>query len=234
MPDLRKQLWEESYDRKENFIFFPKEEVVKFLNRFVRKRIGYNSFKDILTTTTALKALDLGCGVGRQTILMEEFGIESYGVDISSKAINEAIALAKHLGFNLKERFVLLQQPSLPFADDFFDIAISDSVLDSMEYTIAKQYMLELNRTVTSYVYLNVIAGKTLPSSEDFAGDVIVESKHEKGTVQSYYNKERIEELISGTDFKIAQLNQTTEESLLSNKRTCRYHIVLAKGRIKS
>ncbi len=30
--------WEESYARQENFIFYPKEEYVKFLNRFVRKK----------------------------------------------------------------------------------------------------------------------------------------------------------------------------------------------------
>ena len=43
-----KEKWEESYDRYENFIFYPKEEYVKFLNRFVRKRIGINEFAQVL------------------------------------------------------------------------------------------------------------------------------------------------------------------------------------------
>ena len=46
--DIRKEFWEASYGRFENFMFYPKEEVVKFLNRFVRKRIGLNKFLDIL------------------------------------------------------------------------------------------------------------------------------------------------------------------------------------------
>ena len=40
--------WEESYARYEHVIFYPKEEYVKFLNRFVRKRIGIDKFVDIL------------------------------------------------------------------------------------------------------------------------------------------------------------------------------------------
>ncbi|MFT5917937.1 MAG: hypothetical protein ACI81T_004454, partial [Bacteroidia bacterium] len=35
MELLKKDKWDQSYARGENFIFFPKEEVVKFLNRFV-------------------------------------------------------------------------------------------------------------------------------------------------------------------------------------------------------
>jgi len=45
---LYKSEWDDSYDRYENHIFYPKEEVVKFLNHFVRKKIGNNTFRDIL------------------------------------------------------------------------------------------------------------------------------------------------------------------------------------------
>lgn len=81
MEEIFKNEWEESYKRHENFIFYPHDEVVKFLNRFVRKRIDIDEFIDILPMP--LKGLDFGCGIGRQTILMEEFGIEAYGIDIS-------------------------------------------------------------------------------------------------------------------------------------------------------
>ena len=37
-----------------------------------------------------LKGLDYGCGIGRNTVLMEEFNIESKGVDISQEAIEKA------------------------------------------------------------------------------------------------------------------------------------------------
>ena len=33
-----KKNWEASYSRGENFIYYPKEEIVKFLNRFIKKK----------------------------------------------------------------------------------------------------------------------------------------------------------------------------------------------------
>ena len=66
MIDLKAVKWEESYGRLENYIFYHQAEVVKFLNRFVRKRTGVNTFKDILTSGSGkLRALDFGCGIGR-------------------------------------------------------------------------------------------------------------------------------------------------------------------------
>ena len=65
MEDFKVNKWEASYERLENYIFFPKEEVVKFLNRYVKKKSGVDSYKNILQSSTKLKALDLGCGIGR-------------------------------------------------------------------------------------------------------------------------------------------------------------------------
>ena len=46
--DTRKNKWQQSYLRLENFIFYPKEETVKFLNRFVRKRTSVSEFRDVM------------------------------------------------------------------------------------------------------------------------------------------------------------------------------------------
>jgi SAM-dependent methyltransferase len=229
MKDIKKEKWDESYSRKENYIFYPKEEVVKFLNRFIRKRTGFNNFFDILKYDSKLRGLDLGCGIGRQTILIEEFGIDGYGVDISSKALEEAVALSAHLGYNIKDRFTLINDTILPFDNNFFDFAISDSVLDSMDYTFAKQYMAELDRTVKKHVYLNLISNKSISNFETSAKDILVEDAHEHGTIQSYYTKERIEDLIKDTSFKIIQLNINTEKNLIKNQTSVRFHVVLSK-----
>ena len=44
MIDTKKQYWEDSYRRQENYMFYPKEETVKFINRFIRKRTGFDSY----------------------------------------------------------------------------------------------------------------------------------------------------------------------------------------------
>jgi 2-polyprenyl-3-methyl-5-hydroxy-6-metoxy-1,4-benzoquinol methylase len=91
MSNVNKNKWDESYDRNENHTLYPKEEVVKFLNRFVRKKLGDNKFIDILMTDREkLRGLDCGCGIGRMTMLLNEFNIDSYGVDISKVAIQKA------------------------------------------------------------------------------------------------------------------------------------------------
>ena len=43
-----KEQWDESYVRHENHILYPKEEVIKFLSVYVRKKIGRDKFIDIL------------------------------------------------------------------------------------------------------------------------------------------------------------------------------------------
>lgn len=227
MTDLKLDSWEKSYSRKENFIFYPKEEVVKFLNRFVKKKGGVDSFQSHLGEEQKLKALDLGCGIGRQTILFEEFGIEAYGVDISSNALQQAKELAHSFGYDLSERLILLREVELPFEDNFFDIAISDSVLDSMAFEYALKYMQELNRTVKKLVYLNLISADA--TSDYSAKDIVVEGDHEKGTIQSYYDETRIEKLIFNTDFRIKHLSKITIENLLNGTSGARFHVVLEK-----
>lgn len=225
--DLQTDNWETSYSRKENYIYYPKDEVVKFINRFVRKRNGIDLFTDIIETESVLKGLDLGCGIGRQTILMEEFKIQGYGVDISANAIKEAKSLATSFGYNMENRFKVLVENSLPFENDFFDFAISDSVLDSMYFKFAQVYIKELDRTVKKLVYLNLISGESVEAN--FSDDVLVTTRHEEGTIQSYYNTEKINNLIKGTNWKVKQLNTINESNLLSDLKRVRYHIVLGK-----
>lgn len=48
MIDIKKEYWEDSYKRQENYMFYPKEETVKFINRFIRKRTGFDSYGSFL------------------------------------------------------------------------------------------------------------------------------------------------------------------------------------------
>ena len=227
MNDLKTGEWNQSYSRNENFIFYPKEEVVKFLNRFVRKKTDIKSSNSGSDTLNNIRALDLGCGIGRQTILFKEFDFEPYGVDISEVAIQQAKELSRSFGYDLDKNFILLDDIILPFEDYFFDFAISDSVLDSMEFRFAKLYMKELNRTVKNLLYLNLISSDS--EKDGKAEDILVYGDHEKGTIQSYYDTGRIQELIKDTEFEVIQLNKNTIQNLLTQKVGARYNIVLKK-----
>jgi len=40
------EAWEESYRRGDNFVFYPHEEVIRFVSKYIRKRVGLNEFVD--------------------------------------------------------------------------------------------------------------------------------------------------------------------------------------------
>ncbi len=231
--DFRRSEWDASYTRGENFMFYPKEETVKFLNRHVRKRTGVTTFRDVLTPTepgAALRGLDFGCGIGRQAILLQEFGIEAFGVDISPASIATAHTLADHFRYpELKARLTVVSELELPFADDFFDVTISSGVLDSMPFEMARRCMRELDRVTRRLGFIDLISGDDSLRHPEFANEVTVATPHEAGTVQSYFNFAKVEALIADTAFNIQTCRLMTEQSVVDRFRYSRYHVVLAK-----
>ena len=150
MKKIFKSEWNKSYDHFDNHIFYPKEEVVKFLNRFVRKKISDNLFKDILIKEKGnITGLDYGCGIGRMTMLMKEFNIDSYGLDISESAIKKA----RNLFPDMKEKFKVTDGENIPFPNQDFDIVICESVIYSMGFKIAKKVVSEFDRITKISLY---------------------------------------------------------------------------------
>ena len=222
--------WEESYARYEHVIFYPKEEYVKFLNRFVRKRIGIDKFVDILDFEGGGRALDYGCGIGRLTVLLREFRLDAYGLDISSKAIANAKKLALHFGYsNMEERFIKSDGTRIPFADCYFDITISEGVLDSMHFELAKIIMKEINRVTKRLAFISLISGDDSDHYREYAEEEAVRTEHERDTIQSYFNMQKIRELIEDTDFRMKYCRLITEESVLDRYKGGRYYLVLEK-----
>ena len=145
MFDTKKEKWEESYGRGENFMYYPKEETVKFLNRFVKKKKSLEEYVQLIDSPEKLRGLDFGCGIGRMTILLHEFDIDGYGIDISQNAIIEGKKLSKHFGFNLESYLQAYDGEKIPFDDNYFDFTISEGVLDSMPFELAKKLIKDIS-----------------------------------------------------------------------------------------
>lgn len=255
--DLKINKWEESYKRGENFIFYPHEEVVKFINRFIRKKLSENNFCDVIyngdfyksgvgITTynnykninnhngggSKLKALDFGCGIGRQTLLMREFNIDSYGIDISKYAIDNAKKLSKKFGIDID--FRVFNGNKIPFDDNFFDFTVSYGVLDSMPFKLAKILIKEIERVSKKYFFVTLIGEDSVSDFKNithntFSGEIEVQEEHENGTIQSFFNKDKIQELIKNTNLKIKWGEKIKNISMTSNSCHSRYYIVLEK-----
>ena len=86
--------WDAVWNMDLNDSFYPDEQVVRFLARYVARRDG----TDILFSSgydRRSKILDLGCGKGRHTRLLQDLALSAFGVDGSQAAIDVCIERKK-------------------------------------------------------------------------------------------------------------------------------------------
>jgi len=89
------------------------------------------------------KILDVGCGPG---VMVEDFlerGCQFWGVDVSSKMIEEA---HKRLGYRPNVHLALGQAECLDYPDAFFDAVLALGVIDYTEEEIALGEMIRVLR----------------------------------------------------------------------------------------
>ena len=218
--------WENSYSRGENNILYPQSEVIRFINRFVKKRNNDGTSSALIKKegNQTINGLDFACGVGTHCLTFSDFDIEGYGVDISKTAIDIAKKRAKKRGLD-DNRFKVLDIDSqkLPFKDNFFDFIIAESCLDSMPFATAQNYMHELKRITSGYIYASFIGVNDLINSEEF----VVSTMHEQGTIQSVYNEEKIYKLFGLQTQKFKYFRKIVESDSMSNSIVgCRYYCV--------
>jgi ubiquinone/menaquinone biosynthesis C-methylase UbiE len=229
--NLLKSAWEQSYLNKDNYMFYPHEEVVRFTSKHIRKRIGLKDFLDVNSYDSTPKILDLGCGIGRHIVYFHEMKLEPYGVDLSENAVKYAIKWAKENGLSEAEKRILQGSVAqLPWFDDYFDFMVSHGVLDSMSFETALLAMKEVHRVLkkNGLFYCDLASGDDSIHFREFNGEEIVETNHEQGTMQSYFNFQKINELIDSF-FIIKEAILITHENCIANDYYKRYHLVLQK-----
>ncbi len=223
--ESRANEWNSSYERRENFVFWPADEVVRFVSRYLRKRVDLDTVIDILPGSKNAKVLDLGCGIGRNLAFGKAMGLEMYGIELSSVAVEKARTWLPSLASD--ERIVLGDVRKLPWQDAFFDHALSDSVLDSMPFEFSSSGIQETARVLKpgGLFYCNLIAEKT--SSGLFVGEK-VQKGHESGTIQSYFDRNQIESLFNHS-FEFLRFELHCIEDASRQPSRCRWHLVLKR-----
>ena len=219
--------WDDSFKNKQNYLFYPNEEIIKFINRYHKK---YDPF---IMTKTYFTALDFGFGSGRHVKYLAENNFFTYGIDISieaKKIANKFLKLNKipkkkfNLIINKNDNFIKL--PS-----EHIDICISHGTLDSMTLINAMLISDEIYRVLKkgSFFYCDLISSEVSRDGKKFKGDknqIIVDEDHEKGTIQSFFDKKLINSLFQ--KFKIIEIYK---KLILKDKeiQDSRYHIILQK-----
>jgi ubiquinone/menaquinone biosynthesis C-methylase UbiE len=224
--------WDKSYDNRDNFVFYPHEEVIRFISKFIRKKIGLTDFIDVATDIEkGGRLLDLGCGIGRHVIYCHEMGLESYGIDLSSTAVNVALDWGRNSGLlEVEQKIRQGDIRQLPWENNFFRYAVSHGVLDSMPFGIARTACIELARVmhVGGLFYCDLISGDDSQHSREFSGEEVVQTAHEQGTIQLYFNLGKIQSMIQDA-FEIIDCNLVRRENILRGGYTSRYHLVLRR-----
>ena len=231
MEDNLANAWENSYKKFDNFLFYPHEEIVRFVSKYIRKKIGFSKFINSKGYIQDSKILDIGCGIGRHLVFAYEMGLEPYGVDISNTAIKFAKEWLNKKGFNTQDKHLMCGDiRKLKWHDSFFDYAVSHGVLDSMSLNISNDSCKEIARVMKkdSLFYCDLISGEDSLHPNGFYGEEVIKNEHEKNTIQLYFNTELIKKFFEPF-FKIETCKIIKNYDLFTNNYHSRFHLILRK-----
>lgn len=222
--------WDESYKQGGNICFYPHEEIIRFMNKYIRKRRDINEYQYLVDkekfNKQKMKGLDLGCGIGRHVKYLDECGLEVYGIDISEYAIEKGKEWFRFINReDLSERLLIGSVTDLPFEDEIFDVCVSHGVLDSMQKEIAQEGFAEAFRVLKTgaFMYFDVVLA--LDGKEQ---EVLQQEGLEKNTVQFYYTVDTIKELL-GNKWEIVDLKIVSWSDEFENNWNKRGHVVVKK-----
>jgi ubiquinone/menaquinone biosynthesis C-methylase UbiE len=226
----REREWNKSYENKDNFVWYPNEEVVRFVATFLKKKIDVDEFKIV---RNAKKCLDVGCGIGRHVFFLDDFEFEPYGIDLSTTAIEMAKKICNTLDKKyLFDHFTVGSAAALPYPDGKFDFVVACSVLDSMDFELARKSVEEIARVIqpNGLFCFDLIAEdeRFNPSNNPPNKQIIVEEDFEHGTVQSYFDQNKINLLIAD-HFKLVTNKLISTEIVDANLISRRYFLVAEK-----
>lgn len=235
MEDLKTSEWENSYRSGDNRTFWPLEEVVRFLARHVVKRIGPNERKWRPPFGPGASFLDFGCGAGRHLKMASDLGFNVCGVDLSSTAIKAAqlwLATDGHFNSSCYDESNIIAGPDAlsKIKRKKFDVILSASCLDSMHFSVARSFIGEFHERLQAHglFIFDLISGDETGRPKDFNEDVTVQDQIEKGTIQSYYNMNKIKTLLDGR-FEIIENILLRSEDLKRDTYSSRYFLACRK-----
>ena len=141
---VQTQQWYEQSYANEGFKAqrrYPNEELLRFLGR--------NFFDSVeLSERKNIRVLELGCGAGANLWMIAREGFDTYGIDISTKAIDLADQMLIH--WQTEATLVQGSFESLPFDDDYFDVIVDVFSTNCLAEAPFKECLKEVNRCLKS------------------------------------------------------------------------------------
>jgi ubiquinone/menaquinone biosynthesis C-methylase UbiE len=210
--------WNEYYDKKRAFLKFPDENLIRFINR---------ELADV--DATKLKALDLGCGTGRNTRFLSDLGLQTFGVECSAFAIEIARSLSADCNIN----YLQCDFERLLFNDEYFDFVVDiqslqhnssdkiNKILDEIWRTLKKNgkyFGMLVSVNDHSYIKGEVVEGSTITN--------IVDSTFNGVGITHFFSKDEIFERFNR--FGVVNI-ETYERSINDMQAKVSYFLVVAR-----
>jgi SAM-dependent methyltransferase len=197
--------WDACWEHHEAQPWYPDEQLVRFLARYVARRVGFapdavSHYENLRPT-----ALDLGCGKGRHVVLMRELGIEAYGLDVSEKAIAFAQDWLASRGEHADLR--VGSMTDLAYPDAHFDCVISHGVFDHALKAVRDAAIAEVERVLKpgGWFFVSLISER----DSAFADGTEIEDRtwlvsagFERDIPQAFFDQPRIREELARFDFE--------------------------------
>lgn len=136
--------------------------------------------------------LDLGCGLGRHSILFAENGFNTYSFDLSQYGIDVLDKKAKELGLNIKTTIGDINK--LPFNTSMFDCLLAYHVISHTDTKGIRIIINEINRVLKSNgEFFSTLCSKNSPSfiEKDYPRideNTIVKTEEPELNVPYYYS----------------------------------------------
>ena len=216
--------WEKVKGKQEEYWKEPSIESFYLINRWKK-----DDKKDFL---------DLGCGLGRHTILFAKNGFKTRAFDLSENAIKRAKEYAQKE--NVDVEFKLGDMLNLPYDDESLDCILCRNVISHTNTEGMKKIIKELYRVLRNNgeVYLTLGSKETWGFKQtdwplvDPNTRIRMDEGPEKGIPHFYADYDLIEELFKSfnieTIYQLEDFYKNENEELSSSKH---YHVLIKKGK---
>lgn len=179
-------------------------------NQMIFKQVPLYRFLDLCLTqnSSTMKILDCGAGGKMPPLaLFKEYGFDTYGIEIDSKAISEAnsFELSKGLALNIQKG----DMTSLEFENESFDFVYSYNSIFHMKKVDIMKAVNELKRVLKpgGLLFLNFL------SVDDFRcgkgphlGDNQYEQMDDEPVIHSYFQHDEADKYFSDMELLIKEI----------------------------
>jgi len=131
-------VWDKGWDtvfKKNKWGEYPNEELIRFIKSDLKKKTGKNK-----------KLLEIGCGTGSNFQLYHKEQFDSFGIDGSKVALNQAKKMMSKQ--NIRINLTLGDVEKLPFNENFFDYIVDIECLYSNDERSTKKILNEIHRVL--------------------------------------------------------------------------------------